>query len=244
MPLVHIDGSSTVNHYVTKVGETIVLSLMQGAPNKLKDVARCEGPTFIKASRREKRKNSTILWNVMPTGTTSSDAKDPKSLFSTYKEDFDSDDTDRDPDYNTDINNSSLSEVTPDDSGRSPLPEGKREVIFSSDKQNSNRKRKIRVQKWQRSERKGQRNSGKAYNYIKRIEDNDGKIIDRIVLWKEERKLLPPCGDKCRLTCRNKFTEEQRKYIFNEYWKMGDLQRQRDFIAINTAKINPKYRYQ
>ncbi|GFV73437.1 uncharacterized protein TNCV_3389531 [Trichonephila clavipes] len=120
----------------------------------------------------------------------------------------------------------------------------KGKLYFLQINKKNSRKRKTCVQKWQRSERKEQGNSGKAYNYIKRIKDNDGKIIDRIVIWKEERKLLPPCGDKCRLTCRNKFTEEQRKGIFNEYWKMGDLQRQRDFIVANTAKINPKYRNQ
>ncbi|GFW20905.1 retrovirus-related Pol polyprotein from transposon TNT 1-94 [Trichonephila clavipes] len=61
---------------------------------------------------------------------------------------------------------------------------------------------------------------------------------------KKRTKTATPYGDKCRLTCRKKFTEERRKDIFNEYWKMGDLQRQRDFIAANTAKINLKYRYQ
>ncbi|GFV89308.1 uncharacterized protein TNCV_4151291 [Trichonephila clavipes] len=146
---------------------------------------------LLKLAAEKSEKNSTISWNVMPTGTTSSDGKDPKvtagqsniSILSgntenisrdmnvdineiadnniivadnignggglrnvleisskaeikrgadynvaflsdivvTGKEsstdseknekDFDSDDTDRDPDYNTDINNSSSSEL-------------------------------------------------------------------------------------------------------------------------------------
>ncbi|GFW20906.1 uncharacterized protein TNCV_1714131 [Trichonephila clavipes] len=81
--------------------------------------------------------NVALLSVIVVTGKESS-ADSEKN-----EKDFDSNDTDRDPDYNTNINNSSSSEVTPDDSGRSPLPEGKMKVIFSSNKQNSSRKRKI-----------------------------------------------------------------------------------------------------
>ncbi|GFU68666.1 uncharacterized protein TNCV_308811 [Trichonephila clavipes] len=69
-------GSPVVN--VSDHGSHVMSSSPVPQRLSLKDVVRCEGPTFIKASRREKRKNSTISWNIMPTGTTSSDGKDPK----------------------------------------------------------------------------------------------------------------------------------------------------------------------
>lgn len=55
--------------------------------------------------------------------------------------------------------------------------------------------------------------------------------------------MLPPCNEKCRLKCSVTFTEEKRAKIFREYWDMGDLQRQRDFIASSMQIIRPKYRY-
>ncbi|CAG9773423.1 unnamed protein product [Ceutorhynchus assimilis] len=38
-------------------------------------------------------------------------------------------------------------------------------------------------------------------------------------------------------------TEDERTIIFNNYWQMGDLHRQRDFIAASMIKVEPKYRY-
>lgn len=31
--------------------------------------------------------------------------------------------------------------------------------------------------------------------------------------------------------------------LFKEYWNLGDLQRQRDFLASNMTLIQPKYQY-
>ena len=60
---------------------------------------------------------------------------------------------------------------------------------------------------------------------------------------RDSRKMLPPCGDKCRLKC-SKISDEERQTIFDAYWKMADLQRQRDFIAANMTIVKPKYRYE
>lgn len=57
------------------------------------------------------------------------------------------------------------------------------------------------------------------------------------------KQLGPPCNDRCRLKCFSKFTEEERKAIFSDYWKMASLQRQRDFLAGNIDAIKPKYQY-
>lgn len=57
------------------------------------------------------------------------------------------------------------------------------------------------------------------------------------------RKMGPLCGDKCRLNCRAKIDETSRQDIFNDYWRLGDLQKQRQFIIAHTSQIKPKYIY-
>ena len=57
------------------------------------------------------------------------------------------------------------------------------------------------------------------------------------------KKVRPPCGDKCRLKCSIKIDERNRQLIFDNYWKLANLQRQREFIIRHTHEIKPKYRY-
>lgn len=79
---------------------------------------------------------------------------------------------------------------------------------------------------WIKNVRKRQRNSGKQY--ISRT----GKTV-------AEKSIKLPCTEKCRLKCRNKITEEQRQEIFDCYWGLGTLQRQRDFLnsCLTTLKV-------
>lgn len=58
---------------------------------------------------------------------------------------------------------------------------------------------------------------------------------------KEERKIKPPCKDKCRLKCSKKLTEDDRKSIFDAYWNLEDIEKQREFIRNCTTEIKPKY---
>lgn len=58
-----------------------------------------------------------------------------------------------------------------------------------------------------------------------------------------ERKMGPPCKDKCRLKCSELISEDIRKGLFDNYWKMGSLMRQRDYIAMHMTDIVPKYQY-
>ncbi|CAH0716233.1 unnamed protein product, partial [Brenthis ino] len=48
--------------------------------------------------------------------------------------------------------------------------------------------------------------------------------------------IIPPCD--CRLQCRNKFSEDQRKEIFKSYWNLASLQRQRNFLCTCIELIN------
>lgn len=58
-----------------------------------------------------------------------------------------------------------------------------------------------------------------------------------------EKSLKAPCTDKCKQKCVKKITESQRKQIFDSYWAMGDLQRQREFILRHLSVIEPRYSY-
>lgn len=53
----------------------------------------------------------------------------------------------------------------------------------------------------------------------------------------------PACGQHFRLKCSEKIPQEARQQLFEGYWKMGSLERQREFIARSMAEIVPKYQY-
>lgn len=49
--------------------------------------------------------------------------------------------------------------------------------------------------------------------------------------------------EKCRLQCTNKLSLQQRTAIIhNQYWKIGDINRQREYIIRQISPITPKYR--
>lgn len=85
---------------------------------------------------------------------------------------------------------------------------------------------------WRTNVSKVLRNSGKAYH----CSSKSKKEVP-------ERKMRSPCGDNCQLSCKNNFDEPTRLQLFNAYWKLADLQRQREFIVRHAQEINPKYRY-
>ncbi|KAL1506069.1 hypothetical protein ABEB36_004267 [Hypothenemus hampei] len=94
-------------------------------------------------------------------------------------------------------------------------------------------KKKVTVQsQWKKNKIKLLRNSGKAYKSL----SSSGKIF-------EARKLKEPCGDSCRLKCSTKINEELRQEIFEKYWGLKSITRQRDFINGCLQQINPTYRY-
>lgn len=82
---------------------------------------------------------------------------------------------------------------------------------------------------WIKVKNKNMKNSGKSYK------SRTGKIV-------EARKIRAPCTDKCVLSCSKKIVEHFRVQLFNEYWKLGSLQRQRDYLGYCTEKLVSKYR--
>lgn len=53
----------------------------------------------------------------------------------------------------------------------------------------------------------------------------------------------PPCTEKCRQKCSLKISEEVRTTIFQNNYKLCDVNRQRQFIVNSIDVIHPKYRY-
>ncbi|XP_063635068.1 uncharacterized protein LOC134805772 [Cydia splendana] len=92
------------------------------------------------------------------------------------------------------------------------------------------RKRKAAPESWIRNTAKRLKNNGKSYT------SRSNRIVP-------EKTLKPPCTIKCKRNCTQIFTETQRKIIFENYWEMGDLQRQREYILRHISPIYPKYSY-
>lgn len=87
------------------------------------------------------------------------------------------------------------------------------------------------------------RNSGLGYTSVRVRKKADGSK-ELVQVTREPKKILAACNaEKCRLKCSLKLSEEQRKTIFNEYWGMADLQKQRMFVASSITQIKPRYRY-
>lgn len=54
---------------------------------------------------------------------------------------------------------------------------------------------------------------------------------------KEARQMKSPCQDKCRLKCKEKITEDERMSVFDAYWNLGDIAKQREFIHNCTTEV-------
>lgn len=91
------------------------------------------------------------------------------------------------------------------------------------------KKRKRRSAEWAKRKAKLLRNSGESYK------SRTGNVV-------KAREMGPLCSNKCKLKCGTKFTEEQRRAIFTEYWNLKCLQRQRAFVAKSTRPKQVKYR--
>nr|CAI5869218.1 unnamed protein product [Callosobruchus analis] len=58
---------------------------------------------------------------------------------------------------------------------------------------------------------------------------------------KNEAKRLRNTGNLYLSTSKGK--RKDRKEIFKEYWELGDLEKQRQYISASMTVVNPKYRY-
>ncbi|XP_045491096.1 uncharacterized protein LOC123690980 [Colias croceus] len=141
--------------------------------------------------------------------------------------DFSPDDTDKDPDFllheDLAVSSSSEDETTTINDNT---------VQDENDKAKKGRKRKAVPEEWRKNKAKLLRNCGKAYISTSKSQKP-----------MPERQMKPTCTEKCKLKCYNKINEEKRQLIFMNFWKMGDLDKQRQFINKHVTAIKPKYRY-
>lgn len=91
------------------------------------------------------------------------------------------------------------------------------------------KKRLRKEDTWARVETKKLKNSGKEYK------TKNGRLV-------QEKKIRPPCPEKCILGCNKKFSEEFRRKIFQDYWNLASLQRQRDFLGSCIERLELNYR--
>lgn len=142
----------------------------------------------------------------------------------TEQDPFSSDDSIADPNYE---NNSSASSTSGNEENITlNLPQVR--VEKTNELKKLTRKRKRIPSKWKRNKTKRLRNSGQAYNTM-----NTNKHV-------EARHLKPPCDDKCTLMCSTKFTEEDRIFLFNKYWNLADIAKQRAFIVTMMHELKRK----
>lgn len=146
----------------------------------------------------------------------------------------DSDDSIADKNYEP---SSSLSSSGEDDNPpKQPehsLASGNSEDQSTMEDQNTKKCTRKRIRdcdNWEKNKKKIKRNLGEEY-----VNAAKNKV--------EKKVLKGPCNEICRLKCFTKFTEDQRKTIFEKYWKLGSIDKQRDFIHKNISEIIPPYRY-
>jgi hypothetical protein len=89
------------------------------------------------------------------------------------------------------------------------------------------RKRKRDVSTWIDGIRKRRRNAGKSYS------SRSGKKV-------RERMMKAGCGSSCRLHCHERIMPFRREDIFHDYWKLGDVNRQRDYVHQCTKRMETK----
>lgn len=80
---------------------------------------------------------------------------------------------------------------------------------------------------WIRNMRKQAKNAGQSY-----IASN-GKCVNA-------KQMKDSCGDKCRIKCSNRMTNEQRKRNFDRFYAMADIEKQRKFLFDHMRSYEPK----
>ena len=89
------------------------------------------------------------------------------------------------------------------------------------------RKRKRDPANWQRNIAKRRCNSGESY-------------INKKGIQKPARRMKHACGYNCRFKCQSKYPNEIREEIFHSFWKLADIDKQRQFILQYTEKKQKK----
>lgn len=170
---------------------------------------------------------------------------------STTSSDESIDDSDKDPDWTTsensesDNNNDQVScskvftarnddnvvPVTLNSEVINEIVETSQDVVREGKEIKFNPRKRVRnTSKWSRNIKKTKLNTGKGYI------NASGKEVAK-------KEMKPPCSDKCRLKCASTVPNHEREVLFDSYYKLGDITRQRDFLTKCIIPITPKYQY-
>nr|CAI5856903.1 unnamed protein product [Callosobruchus analis] len=160
---------------------------------------------------------------------------------SSYSEPYGADDLVTDPDFRVSADETSDVENNMGLTNTDAESLHRTEVMDFQEKRG--RKRKANTDAWLKNSAKRLRNRGQAYRSVKQIRQEDG-TKKYVFIQRDKREIGPPCSDKCRLKCFEKISSEIRQSIFNDYWEMGNLQRQHDFMLSCMTPIKPRYRYE
>ena len=98
------------------------------------------------------------------------------------------------------------------------------------DSPKKSRKRKLDPSQWKKNINKKRRNMGLSYESM----GNKHKQ-------KQARKMKPTCKETCRLKSTSKISHDQREHIFESYWKMGNIDLQRQYIVNCIKEVKPTY---
>lgn len=146
------------------------------------------------------------------------------NLRTTVYDDLFLSESDEDPIASSDDSNDSDYTPTPKEKSNHKQDPVNSESITDSDNQKkhstpkkNSRKRQRNLTKWRRNVIKKARNCGEEYT------DWKGNVCPK-------RQQKNACTN-CRQKCSEKFSVEERRQIFENYWQLGDVNRQRDFIA-------------
>lgn len=135
-------------------------------------------------------------------------------------------DNSNDPNYSSD----SGSENSSDSGSEVPLQV---EAQQGAEEVKRTRKRKRNKNEWEKNATKIARNSGKEY-----VSSSKSRKVMK------PKKIKPPCRDKFfKFKCNSRVTVESRKLIFENYWALGESQKQRDYLSSCMTPIQPKYQY-
>ena len=87
------------------------------------------------------------------------------------------------------------------------------------------RKRVRSEDQWKKNLIRSRRNAGESYV------SETGKSF-------KARVLAPPCGSACPRKCTALISDEERRSVFQQYWKIGNKKDQRQFICKNVEKTS------
>ncbi|KAJ8914399.1 hypothetical protein NQ315_017493 [Exocentrus adspersus] len=177
-------------------------------------IDQCEVDNVSKISSQ----NDSIAHNA------TSDQEEPLSEPDPYETDSGSDYVPQQEEYENSQETDTDTEERQNEN-RTESDNGERDSCETTEKRRT-RKRLRNENEWRRNKIKRLRNSGKMYKNWK------NNLVSA-------RKMRGPCT--CILKCSTKFTEENRKIVFDQYWGLGNIDRQRDFISKH-VKFLPKSR--